>query len=110
MVTKFAAGDEVIVRGTDWVGEVIKQRIEGEEMYLVNFERYFSGSKLQLMSEADAEMKALQPSPLWAPEKLEELEKLTDLLKETYPDGKIVTLSEPILQSMRALGLIKEKS
>jgi hypothetical protein len=100
------AGDEIIVRGTDWVGNVVKQRIPNEDMYLVRFERYFTADKLQLMSEADAERRAGEPLPWYAPEKTAEMEKLTPLLAKDLNDGSN-KLSDETIESMEKLGLIK---
>lgn len=99
---RFNAGDEVIVRETDWVGNIVKQRLD-EDMYIVRFERYFSGSDLQLMSEAEAELKAAKKVEWWGPGRTAEIERLTPLLKQDIEDGR---LSAATIESMKKLGLI----
>jgi hypothetical protein len=101
----FKAGDEVIVRETGWVGNIVKQRLD-DDMYLVRFERFIGGPKLQLMSEADAELKASRPLDWWAPELTAERQHMNVLLEQDLKvnDGK---LSEATRESMRKLGLIK---
>jgi dihydrofolate reductase len=54
---KFSAGDEVIVKGTDLVGKIVRQRLN-DNIYLVQIEHYYSGDALQSMKEAEAEQKA----------------------------------------------------
>lgn len=100
----FKAGDEVIVKETGWVGNVVKQHLD-DDIYLVRFERYVSGSELQLMSEADAELKASRPSN-GGPERTAETERLALLLKQDLEDSK---LSASTIESMKKLNLIKER-
>ncbi len=98
----FKPGDEVILRDSGWVGNIVRQRLD-DDIYLVRFERYCSGENLQLLSEADAKLRASKPLDWWAPERTEEYNRLTPLLKQDLEDGK---LSKATIESMTKLGLI----
>jgi dihydrofolate reductase len=104
---KFSAGDEVIVRGTNLVGKVIKQRLD-DDIYLVRIEKFYRGDSLQSMKETEAELKSNQTLPLWSPEFAAEWERLAQLTDEHQRQGDPDRLSEPMMESLRKLGLLKK--
>lgn len=104
---KYSAGDEVIVRGTDLVGTVVKQRLD-DDMYLVRIEKFFNGDSLQGMKEAEADLRQSQPAPIWAPQFAAEWERLGELANEHFRHGATDKLSQPMIESMKKLGLIKK--
>jgi hypothetical protein len=104
---KFSAGDEVIVRGTDLFGVVVKQRLD-EDMYVVRIEKIYRGDSLQSMKEAEAESKSSQTPPVSAPELAAEWKRLAQLTDEHRRNGNLDSFSEPMMESMRRVGLLKK--
>jgi hypothetical protein len=98
--------EEVHIKNTDLTGTVVRERIDGEDIYLVRIEHYFQASALESMAQQDANQNGpLSPDTV---EWFDEQTRLAGLLQLWGVDLHGVERRAQIFTSIGKLGLIEQ--
>jgi hypothetical protein len=102
----FSSGEEVRVKKANLVGRIVRERLDGEGIYLVHIEdQYVRAAELEPMSQSESEQE--KPLERNTKEWFEEQNRLSGLVQKWGTSANSAELRSQIWVSLGRLGLAK---